>query len=305
MFQKILKKIFRKKSFSNSLFNWKQLKLEDLKSYPDGLNHMRSNDLDGMLIKNVLSTSECNNIIENFNKIPIVDKIVMPEGLTFPPVFPQLVRGMKGDVNFKIEEGKFETYFDKCKKYNNNFKNDFKVDVLNKIEMIFKSISGGRSIKIPKGFKGLGEYPFSTVRKLLPQKGNISIHCGNYFQQEFPEFYSHLTEQVEVKDQLSYFILLEEPEKNGELTLFDIKWEDGQTKVHPSENSKIFQPDGNELNINKLGTMKIIPKKGDMIIFQGGALWHRVEQVMGKNSRYTLGGFMGFSKKDTHYYIWS
>tara|TARA_B110000037_G_C17118308_1_gene504712 strand:+ start:2967 stop:3140 length:174 start_codon:yes stop_codon:yes gene_type:complete len=57
--------------------------------------------------------------------------------------------------------------------------------------------------------------------------------------------------------------------------------------------------------VDKIKTVKIKPKKGDMIIFQGGEIWHRVELVKGKKSRYTIGGFMGFSLDDKEIIYWS
>lgn len=61
-------------------------------------------------------------------------------------------------------------------------------------------MSAGRDIQLPVGYINIGEHPFSSIRKLIPNSGNISIHCGNYFQQEFPDYYDDLTSQVEVRD---------------------------------------------------------------------------------------------------------
>jgi hypothetical protein len=45
--------------------------------------------------------------------------------------------------------------------------------------------------------------------------------------------------------------------------------------------------------------------EGDLLVFAGGELWHRVSKVEGSLTRYSLGGFMGFSHDGSRLYVWS
>jgi len=44
---------------------------------------------------------------------------------------------------------------------------------------------------------------------------------------------------------------------------------------------------------------------GDMILFQGGQLWHRVATVEGAKDRITFGDFLGFFKDKNKIAYWS
>ena len=155
---------------------------------------------------------------------------------------------------------------------------------------------------------GMGEYPFSTYRYLTPDVGLMSVHCGNYFGKTFEDFYKDLTKKVAVENQMSFFIMLQEPDSGGELTLFNFRWKQGQTKNDPREDNEIIQPDGSKMYVEDNPNIikdKIKPKKGDMILFQGGNIWHRVETVTGNTPRITFGGFIGISIDKTKFYYWS
>ena len=47
------------------------------------------------------------------------------------------------------------------------------------------------------------------------------------------------------------------------------------------------------------------PEPGDLLLFAGGNVWHRVEKVAGFKSRITLGGFIAETTTPGKYYIWS
>jgi hypothetical protein len=74
------------------------------------------------------------------------------------------------------------------------------------------------------------------------------------------------------------------------------------------EDNEIIQPDGSKMYVENNKDIikdKIKPKKGDMILFQGGNIWHRVETVRGNIPRITFGGFIGISIDKTKFYYWS
>ena len=177
--------------------------------------------------------------------------------------------------------------------------------------LITVSLFAGKGIVASQKYTtadGKGNYPFATFRYLVPDKGLMSVHCGNYFGKTFETFYQDLTQTVAVENQMSYFVMLQEPEEGGELTLFNFRWKKGQTKKDNSENNEIIQPDGSKMYVEDNEYIikdKIKPKKGDLILFQGGNIWHRVETVRGKTPRITFGGFIGVSIDKSKIYYWS
>ena len=50
---------------------------------------------------------------------------------------------------------------------------------------------------------------------------------------------------------------------------------------------------------------KIKPKPGDLLIFNGGSIWHKVEEIKGKSDRITFAGFLDMNKDKTKWIYWS
>jgi hypothetical protein len=139
---------------------------------------------------------------------------------------------------------------------------------------------------------------------LVPNYGNLPIHCGNVFQQNFKGFYHHLNSICDVKNQLSYFYTLQSS-SGGELILFDKEWEDGQQMDGIRH---VFEVDGTPIDStdeNALGRISIPTCRGDLLIFAGGEIWHSVNKIEGPGDRITLGGFMAFSNDDKQLVVWS
>jgi hypothetical protein len=226
-------------------------------------------------------------------------------GHSYPRLFAQMV---KPDDDFSSERENIKSYFSECEKLPETLKNHIQFDITDRIESVFNKISGGRNIEIPKGFDGEGNYPGTSIRINYPGKGFIMVHCGNYFQQEFPQFYDHLVTEVNVKDQLSYFLTVNPAEVGGELTLFDLLWEEGQTKTSARHDNEVFLSNGDRLDSSPdspLKRMKVKPNAGDLLIFSGGPIWHKVELVEGTENRITIGGFMSFTENKETIKYWT
>jgi hypothetical protein len=293
--------------FSKEPYNFRTVQLDEVLQQNQAMWDLYTNASDGFLIKNFLTEKEVDEIMAHFNKVVNDDPMHTSVGFTYPPVFAEFSNRLK---NAQAEEKATarQTYFKRTNNFNNSFKDEFGVDVRGRIESFFTAISGGREIRVAESADNLGNYPFATFRYLVPDKGLMTVHCGNYFGKTFGDFYSDLTQKVAVKNQMSYFIMLQEPEQGGELTLFNFRWKDGQTKRDNMEDNEIIQPDGSKMYVEEDKNIikdKIRPRKGDMILFQGGNIWHRVETVRGSIPRITFGGFIGVSVDKTKFYYWS
>jgi hypothetical protein len=293
----------------NNLYDFPEIPFEEMQNHPDAINDMYTGKIDGFLIKNVLSHENADKLLDKLmgvksdkNKLANV-----PEGFTYPTVFAEYsIKVSKLPVDTQTEEVK--KYFINNELFNNEFAKEFGVDTRKIITDFFTSVAGGREVKVPNGIEDIGQYPFATFRYLVPEQGLMSVHCGNYFGQTFEKFYSHLNTKVATKDQMSFFIMLQEPEEGGELSLFNFRWEDGQTKVSAVEDNEVIQPDGSKVYVQtdpSIRKNKLRPRKGDMILFQGGNIWHRVERIKGTIPRITYGGFLSLSYDEKTIYFWS
>lgn len=292
----------------SSLYDFNVMTLDDMKAHPDAINDMYIGKTDGFLIKNIMSSADVDKLLFELEKIKEKDTGLAhtPVGFTYPPIFAEYSRRIDGLTEAEKEE-EIRKYFERSKEFNDGFAAHFGVDAYKLITDFFTTLGGGRKVGVPEGVK-VGQYPFATFRYLIPEQGLMSVHCGNYFGKTFEKTYSHLTTLVAVENQMSYFIMLHEPEAGGELSLFNFRWKDGQTKTNPGEDNEIIQPDGTKCYVQTDPTIrknKLRPEKGDMILFQGGNIWHRVEKVRGTKPRITLGGFLSLNHKGDTIYYWS
>lgn len=288
-----------------SLYEWLYLDVNDLQQIDDAINDIYDRKYHGLIIRNVFSQEECGKMVNNIDLIDRNSMIQTTGGHSYPRIFAQVVRPLDKS---EVTEQTLIDYFNECETLPNHLKQILGIDVSERIESIFAKISGGRPITIPKGLNGNGSYANTTIRVNYANQGYISVHCGNYFQQEFPDFYTHLKQEVNIKDQLSYFITAQAADEGGELTLYDLLWEDGQTKENAHVDNEIHLSNGDKLDVSSSSNfrrMHVKPNDGDLLIFLGGPIWHRVEKVKGLNSRITIGGFLAFSHDHSEIKYWS
>lgn len=162
------------------------------------------------------------------------------------------------------------------------------------IENLLEQMAGGRRVRIPE-HDGRAYTP-ATVR-MLPPGCAIPVHCGNFFL-ETPG-YRQLAAQIDLVDQLSYFMPLRTADAGGELEIYDLQWGDPNT---PMLSSELY--DGERIQREHVGT-RVSPATGDLLLFDGGRYYHRVTPVRGKTSRWTIGGFVGLSNDHREVLYWS
>jgi hypothetical protein len=292
-------------NIQDDLFDWKFIDVTELDNFPDAVKDIYDKKYNGIIIRNVCSKEE---VAKMKAAIEAMDQdIVIPTGVghSYPRLFAQLV---KPDDDFSQERDNIKSYFSECEQLPETLNKHIDFDFSERIESVFEKIAGGRSIEIPKGFDGEGRYPGSSIRVNYPGKGFIMIHCGNYFQQEFPAFYEHLMTEVNVKDQLSYFLTVNPAEVGGDLTLFDLLWKSGQTKESARHDNEILLPNGAKLDTSPdspLKRIKVKPEAGDLLIFSGGPIWHKVELVEGTQNRITVGGFLALTEDEKTLKYWT
>lgn len=259
-----------------------------------------------MIFTNVFSKEEVESMRKGIAALPDDARNPILGGDVFPKIFAQVV--LQKHESESLRQEFMKRYFTDSEKTNANFESLIGVDFTAKLESFFAKISGGRKIRVPKGYDQIGNYANATIRRYFPDEGFISVHSGNYFQKEFDAFYTHLSSQVNVMNQLSYFVTINQPEDGGELTLFDLEWKDAQGKASRTEDKHVQLLNGKLADVQKSGSVKrqyMNPPEGAILLFAGGQIWHHVEPVKGKKTRITIAGFMGFSFDDKEVLYWS
>lgn len=254
----------------------------------------------GILIKKFLSEAEVSNALEGIWNTPYQLKTRINDGFFSHPItfaqFTQLKEAGKLTLNdyCKIANELLTTQeqklgFDVVKKLC-NFLNTY--DPIKQVSPIINKENSQELV------------PF-TIRELLPGKGELIIHCENLFFKEFPQFFN-LLKWLDIKDnKLSYFITLSEAEVGGELCCFDLNWSNIKTRVDDEQLQNEHFQNINIVNNPDIKRHFIKPEPGDLLLFAGGNVWHRVEKVGGFKSRITLGGFIAETTTPGKYYIWS
>jgi hypothetical protein len=272
-----------------------------LDAWPDGIHDLYCRNLDGFLIKGVLSPAEVSEILARWEAFPKEQKFPITDGIEMYPLsFAQMDQGKEGSRE------RMRTYFGDCIAYESSFPDVFGIDIQGRLKSILGKLSGGRILKVPVGVDGVGHYVMGNFRVLTPGSGNLNIHCGNFFHHEFPNFFTHLEEQASVLDQMSYFFMLQPAEAGGELCVMDVEW--AETKVRLPGAKTLQKEDGTVLDIEdwvQVPRQMFRPEAGDMILFAGGQIWHRVEYVKGSRSRITFGGFLSMGHDEGEIFYWT
>lgn len=279
-------------------YDFRHINVSDLEKYPNGLKDIQNRKLDGVIIRQVLTPEEVQTIVSNIEiqKENIQNKV--RTGYTFPRAYFDADKN-KGDGN------PFENNFIEWAKWRNAFPEMFGVDIEARITSVFQKMAADKQVVILNGPKEIGSYIPATIRVFHPHMGGIPVHCGNMFEELLPTLYKDLMSKVITKNQMSYFIQLQTPQRGGELTIYDLEWIPGQASIDENE---IKLNDGTVIDTAVEGViekyaLKINP--GDMLIFAAGEIWHRVETPLGKSDRITVGGFLGFTKDGKSVSYWS
>lgn len=198
-------------------------------------------------------------------------------------------------------ENKMNTYCAVARKLNQHF---FERCSLNVNELLSASVQKLSNYEYQVNQVELNEYKYAgyTIKKLEPNKGGLHVHIGNEFLQLLPEC-AELAKKVVNRHQISFFYVIQSPDKGGGLSLYDLNWEESPEELikekgfYSHQEREKFFSDRRKITVN--------PKEGDLIIFNGGNIWHKVEDILGEKNRITLGGFLGKSNVKNEILFWN
>jgi hypothetical protein len=277
-------------------FNFKEFEYTDIHQHGDLVHQIKTKQLDGFIMKNVFQPKELTQLKSFLGALTDVDLMPTPSGKIFPSPFATIT-----DIGERLDSyyGKLER-FDKYKNENQSVGtlsqrlNDFFVQV-------------GRNYKVSIPYNKIKDKAVApgTFRLFYPNMGGLHVHCGNLFQAQSMFFYSLIKNDIDMDDQLSYFVVLQQSEVGGELTIYDMLWDQVKRKESPENNEFVIDDQGNHIYVNTLKSFAIRPLPGDILVFSGGPIWHRVEDIKGTSPRITFGGFLNFSNDNKELFYWS
>ena len=272
--------------------------ISEIANHPLGIDQILRGEKDGYVIRNVFSSTECQNLLDGLLNLRKDETVKINDGfVSYPKSFAQFQQ--TAEQNPSIEE----SYFSESINFRKSFPERFGVDLEQRIIRLINQL--GKKAAVPTDKKKHGSFiPFS-FRKLGANGGRIKAHCENFFFLEFPGFFERFKHFTDNKNQLSFFLVVQKSENGGELTLYKANWED--TKIRLNDTT-IQNEKGITFNLedkNAIETTTLNPPAGSVVIFSGGNIWHRVEAVTGPNSRVTIGGFLSFSPDKECLFLWS
>lgn len=272
----------------------------DLDTYADGVDQMQNAQIDGFIVRNVLNREELDKLIAAHALIPEDKQYFSDTGMIiYPPPFSLIDQTSAGSIE------KMEKFYADAELLWSAFPQDFGVDFEQKIHDIIGKISGGRTVETPVGLNNVGKYSPAGFKHLIPGEGHFKAHCGHMFHLEFPHFFRHIAEISVLNGQMSYFVMLDPPQSGGELTLYNVLWEN--VEIRTKDDEVLQDKKGKLIPLEDPKVVKKQPLKpgaGDMIIFTGGRIWHKVEVAQGTR-RLTCGGFLTLSRDGKTIYTWT
>lgn len=256
---------------------WVTVEAEFIDNYPDGVNQIYKCEIDGMLIKQVFTKEEmfkAKHQLENPR-----NRNTVGYGESFGIVLP-------------VKENEPTKYFHDVKIYRNELNKIFESGYEARIEALLSKVSGGRTVELAS--ENHQSYAPAQIRFVEPNKGGIIIHKGSQFLKH-PTF-AHLREIARLQEHLSYFLIIDKPEEGGELIIYDLPAEEAKKDFDTLVKDSAFE---------KCEKKYVSPDIGDMVLFHGGTIWHKVADARGRKNRISIGGFVALSKDDRKVFYWS
>ncbi len=294
---------FKSKTKSASrepIYDMSWITLDEADNYPDGIREILDHKRDGFVVTDFMTEEEAAKIMAGYYAVPDEKLIKVNPGFNFyPRSFAQMEQGVQ---NGEITE---ESYHQEAVQFRDTFEQGFGVDLTTRVRDILEKL--GPKAHVPADQNGYGAFMPYTIRELKGGgAGQIKVHCGHFFFNEFPSFFDRFRHFTDNDHQLSFFVVLQPPTKGGELTLYGLRWDDAHER--PDDSTLVRLKDGARLDLENPKSLPleyISPKAGSLVIFNGGDIWHRVEDVQGESSRFTIGGFLSLSPDREDIYFWS
>jgi hypothetical protein len=277
-------------------FNFIEIPADKLNDSGNLIRKVKDGEVHGFVLKNLFSKEEIEAILKIMEK-PMEERAMKtPYGTMFPTPFAIVTN----------DGERLDAYYNSLNSLHEVMEQEPLVnEIRHRIERFFKTVGADFKVSVP--INKTKKLPVSegSFRTFYKDKGALFVHCGNLFQQQSEFYYSQLENDIDKNDQLSFFFNLQNTEVGGELTIYNMLWKDVVGKASPEENNSVIDAKGNTVYLKDVEQFSVKPQPGDILVFAGGPIWHRVEDIKGDTPRITYGGFVNFSKDGNELFYWS
>ncbi len=285
---------------TNNLWKFPTIGFNDAKKMSSGIDELYNGETHGFLIKGVLNQEEVDYALNRLNTLDPGANGAFSEnaGYSNPKSFSMLAS------ESGVQDALLDKYFDDIANYRKNLQLLFPFGFEERLFSLVSAMGNSKPVKTPFLHRKNENKLFtnSTIRVCYPGFGGMNTHVGNMFRGIYPKFYSFLDAIMDIENQISYFIMLSKPEFGGRLVLLDALWSDYNRM---DDKETMVKSTGEKIRMKELDCQIIDPFPGDMIIFAGGDIWHRVENLIGKRDRITIGGFLAKTRDNNQIYVWA
>ena len=265
-------------------FNFIEIDYSEVKNNPNLIKDIQQEKLAGFITKNVFSLQEVEEIKTALANIPQEEKRIGPMAELFH--LPFTSASDSGD--------RLNAYINKAAALQKHRSAKAIDMLLTRFEQFFTAVGHPFEVQVTRLKNQGAACAAGNFRSFFPNKGGFYVHCEYFIQKKAP-FYYQLVEPLSQEGQLSYLVQLQNSEVGGELTLYNMLWKDIQDKEKQEDNEYVIDKSGKRIYLKDVKHFSVNAQPGDVVVFSGGPIWHRVEDILGTKPRITYGGFLKFT----------
>ncbi len=261
--------------------------VSEVAGHPDVIDRILRRELFGVVVRGVFPAEQLARVVERFREMPDM------------PVFKShTFNGRTYGRVLRMAEAQLDEYFAAARQIESALEAAFSggAGYESRLREIVSELSGGRSISVP----GSGDKTYAPASvRVLSTGGVVQLHCGNETY-AFPAL-AELAKLIDVTGEISTLMPLALPEGGGVLEIYDVCFGD---PLIEELDKRLGRERAHEELADRLG-LRLGIGVGDLALFEEGQHYHRVSEVQGERSRWTMGGFLAPSTDGRALHYWS
>jgi len=251
------------------------------------LKELESKQTDVVILRNFLSATEIQELL-SVNKLNSNWYTVYDGYDAFPRPFDHIPRNP------------LEDYEKECKNYITSINEN---QIASRFQEKLQTISTEYVLDFNDASLNINDsQTWSSLRQLALGKGYFEIHCGRLFQNWNKNYFDKFARKAEIDTQFAFLIVLQRPETNCDIEIFDLTWDEASIKI---DTNHLQKKNGEIVHIDQLKSEKVQLNVGDVLIFDEGNFWHLVPPFNGDLDRISFGGFITKLLDNKTYLVWS
>lgn len=292
----LFSRLFKEKSLPDNvdanLYKVKTYQSLDLASKDNPISQLINNETDVVRVKNAVSRKVQKELLKLFSSVRKKESHRLDTYGMFPKSF----------VTNSITGGEVQDYFSKTETIRTEVQSLLGYDLQNFLLNILTSLNNGKGIKTKDVSKeGGGKFNSFQFRALNKKEEIFRVHCENMFFEWVSKDLDFFENDKFKENPIAFFILLQKSE-GGELSLFDKRWEQGQRveSLASGFDQIVNDNEVNDCSPQGIKRQLIDAEECEMILFNGGKIWHNIEKIKSSKERITVGALLEVSDEGNH-----